>query len=534
MIQDDFSRVGLNYSEGKIHLNLSTAKLVEAAIQRGEGILSDAGSLCVTTGRYTGRSPQDRFIVDRPELHDKIAWGAVNKSISPEHFDAIRAKVCSYLNTHEMFVMQTIAGASRPHARNFEVVCEKAYQALFVHQLLVRPTKAELSRYSPNFMVLVAPSVKCDPAVDATHSEAAVLLDIVGQTIIVCGTSYSGEIKKAIFTVMNYLLPEEDDVLPMHCSCNMNPRSLGTTVLFGLSGTGKTTLSATRGRKLIGDDEHGWAADAVFNLEGGCYAKTIHLTEESEPQIYNAIRFGSVCENVVVDPESRLPNYDDDSLTENGRVAYPVEFIPDAVVTGVGSRVPDVVIFLTADAFGVLPPIAKLSTKAAMYHFLTGFTSKVAGTERGVTEPQPTFSALFGEPFMPLKSNVYAKMLGSRIEQGGTRVYLVNTGWTGGPYGVGHRIKLALTRRMVNAAMSGSIDATGFHHDERFNLEIPNLCFGVSRRLLDPRNTWADKQAYDETAEKLAHMFEENARVAHPDMDLDVALAGPHPLGDKA
>ena len=345
-----------------------------------------------------------------------------------------------------------------------------------------------------------------------------------------CGTSYSGEIKKSVFSVMNYLLPVEDDVLPMHCSCNMNPHSRGTTVLFGLSGTGKTTLSAAKGRKLIGDDEHGWSANHVFNIEGGCYAKTINITPENEPQIFSAIRFGSVSENVVVDPANRKPDYEDVSLTENGRVAYPVEFIPDAVLDGVATRVPDVVIFLTADAFGVLPPISKLSTNAAMYHFLTGFTSKVAGTERGITEPQPTFSALFGEPFMPLDPNVYARMLGERIERGGTRVYLVNTGWTGGPYGVGHRMKLSLTRKMVNAAMSGMIEAGGFTHDERFGVEVPNLCLGVSRKILNPRNTWKDQAAYDEQAEKLAAMFEENARTRHPDMADAVREAGPHPL----
>lgn len=533
MVQDDFARLGLAYDDSRIKLNLSTALLVEEAIRRGEGVLSDTGSLCVTTGKYTGRSPRDRFIVDTPDVHDKIAWGSVNVPLSKEHYEKIKEDTVAYLNDHDLFVMQTVAGADRRYSRNFEVVCELASQALFVHQLLVRPMPAELSRYAPNFMVLAAPGFKCDPAIHGTNSEAAVVINFEDRTILVCGTSYSGEIKKSIFSAMNYLLPVEDNVLPMHCSCNMNPRSKGTTVLFGLSGTGKTTLSAAPGRNLIGDDEHGWADDGVFNIEGGCYAKTINITPETEPQIYNAIRFGSVSENVVLDPQTRIPDFDDVSITENGRVAYPVEFIPDAVVDGVATRVPDVVIFLTADAFGVLPPIAKLSTNAAMYHFITGFTSKVAGTERGITEPQRTFSSLFGEPFMPLDPNVYAKMLGERIEKGGTRVYLVNTGWTGGPYGVGHRMKLSLTRKMVNAAMSGVLEASGYWHEQRFNLEIPNLCLGVSRKLLNPRNTWADKAAYDEQAERLATMFEENARVNHPDMAEEVRAAGPHPLGGK-
>ena len=530
MVTDDFARLGLAYDESRVHVNQHAAILIEEAVRRGEGVLSSSGSLCVTTGNYTGRSPRDRFIVDTDDVHERIAWGEVNVPLSAENYERIRDGIVSYLNERDLFVMQTIAGAERPHSRNFEVVCEFASQALFVHELLIRPTSAELSRYAPNFMVLAAPGYRVDPKSCGTNSEAAVVINFQERTILVCGTSYSGEIKKAVFSVMNYLLPVEDDVLPMHCSCNMNPRSRGTTVLFGLSGTGKTTLSAVKGRKLIGDDEHGWSANHVFNIEGGCYAKTAGITPEKEPQIFSAIRFGSICENVVIDPETRHPDYDDVSLTENGRVAYPVEYIPDAVPDGVATRVPDVVIFLTADAFGVLPPISKLSTNAAMYHFLTGFTSKVAGTERGVTEPQPTFSSLFGEPFMPLNPNVYARMLGERIERGGTRVYLVNTGWTGGPYGVGHRMKLSLTRKMVSAAMSGMIEAGGFTHDERFGVEVPNLCFGVSHKLLNPRSTWKDPEAYDEQAERLAAMFEENARTRHPDMTDEVREAGPHPL----
>ncbi len=348
--------------------------------------------------------------------------------------------------------------------------------------------------------------------------------------ILVVGTQYNGEIKKSIFSTMNYLLPAENKILPMHCSCNMNPRSHGTTVFFGLSGTGKTTLSAAEDRMLIGDDEHGWADDAVFNIEGGCYAKTINITPETEPQIVNAIRFGAICENVVIDSDTRIADFFDDSITENGRVAYPVEYIPNAVAKGYAKRIPDVVIFLTADAFGVLPPVSKLDTDAAMYHFITGFTSKVAGTERGIKEPQPTFSSLFGEPFMPLDPNIYAKMLGERIEKGGTRVYLVNTGWTGGPYGVGTRMKLKYTRKMVEACQSGIIDEAEFVHDERFNVDIPTDCPDVPSELLNPKSTWSDPAAYDEMADKLAAMFVKNAETRHPGMTPEVRAAGPKPL----
>ncbi len=531
MISDDFERVGLRYDKNRVHLNLSPTNLVEASLQRGEGKLTSTGALAVETGAYTGRSPKDRFIVDTPEVHDQIAWGEVNQAFSVDDYERLKADVCNYLSERTLYVTQAIAGADRRFSRSFEVVCERASQALFARQLLVRPTDVELRDYDPDFIVLAAPGYKCNPESSGAVSEAAVVLNLTERVIIVAGTSYSGEIKKAIFSVMNYLLPIEDNVLPMHCSCNMNPKSHGTTVFFGLSGTGKTTLSAAEDRMLIGDDEHGWCKDAVFNIEGGCYAKTIGIKPETEPQIVNAIRFGSIIENVVMDSSTRVCDYDDDSLTENGRVAYPVDYIPNAVLRGKAKRIPDVVIFLTADAFGVLPPVSKLDTKAAMYHFITGFTSKVAGTERGIKEPQPTFSSLFGEPFMPLDPNIYAKMLGERIERGGTRVYLINTGWSGGPYGVGERMKLAYTRKMVDAAQSGIIDDCDFVLDKRFNVQVPMECPGVPSELLSPRATWEDKAKYDETADKLARMFEENVEKRHSDMADDVKAAGPHPLG---
>ncbi|MCH3948458.1 MAG: phosphoenolpyruvate carboxykinase (ATP) [Olsenella sp.] len=533
MVVEELEQYGIHHTDDRTAIDPSPARLIEKAVSRGEGILTSTGALAVTTGKYTGRSPKDRFIVDTPDIHDKIAWGNVNVPFSEEDYQLVHDEVISYLSERRIFMVHGIAGADRRYSRKILVLTELASQALFAHQMLVRPTEEELANYGrADFVVMACPGLKLDPAVHHTHSEAAVIINFKERVVLIAGTQYSGEIKKSIFSVMNYLLPVEENVLTMHCSCNMNPQSHGTTVFFGLSGTGKTTLSAAEGRLLIGDDEHGWAKDSVFNIEGGCYAKTIRISEETEPQIWHAIRFGALCENVVLDPNSRVADYDDDSLTENGRVAYPVEFIDNAVVKGRAKRTPDVVIFLTADAFGVLPPISKLDENAAMYHFMTGFTSKVAGTERGIKEPTPTFSSLFGEPFMPLDPMVYAKMLGEKIEHNGTRVYLINTGWSGGSYGTGSRIKLKYTRKMVEAAQSGIINDFEFVHDERFNLDVPTSCPGVPDELLNPRSTWADKDAYDATAEKLAQMFVENAEKRLQSMTPEVRAAGPHPLGE--
>ncbi|MCR5392595.1 MAG: phosphoenolpyruvate carboxykinase (ATP) [Olsenella sp.] len=532
MVVEELEQYGIHHTDDRTAIDPSPARLIEKAVSRGEGILTSTGALAVTTGKYTGRSPKDRFIVDTSDVHDKIAWGSVNVPFSEEDYQLVHDEVISYLSERRIFMVHGIAGADRRYSRKILVLTELASQALFAHQMLVRPTEEELANYGrADFVVMACPGLKLDPAVHHTHSEAAVIINFKERVVLIAGTQYSGEIKKSIFSVMNYLLPVEENVLTMHCSCNMNPQSHGTTVFFGLSGTGKTTLSAAEGRLLIGDDEHGWAKDSVFNIEGGCYAKTIRISEETEPQIWHAIRFGALCENVVLDPNSRIADYDDDSLTENGRVAYPVEFIDNAVVKGRAKRTPDVVIFLTADAFGVLPPISKLDENAAMYHFMTGFTSKVAGTERGIKEPTPTFSSLFGEPFMPLDPMVYAKMLGEKIEHNGTRVYLINTGWSGGSYGTGSRIKLKYTRKMVEAAQSGIIDDSEFVHDERFNLDVPTSCPGVPDELLNPRSTWADKDAYDATAEKLAQMFVENAEKRLQSMTPEVRAAGPRPLG---
>ena len=401
-------------SPAAVYRNLTPAQLTEAALRRKEGTLSKTGALVVTTGKYTGRSPEDKFIVDTPTIHDQIAWGKVNRPISKEKFDAIKAKMVAYLQNREIFIFDGMAGADPACTKKFRIVNELASQNMFIHQLLIRPTAEELANYGDaDFTIIVAPGFKCIPEVDGVHSEAAILVDYEANLVVIAGSQYAGEIKKSVFSVMNFLMPKEN-VLPMHCSANMDPETGETAIFFGLSGTGKTTLSADPNRRLIGDDEHGWSEHGIFNFEGGCYAKCINLDPEGEPDIYNAIKFGSLVENVVMDPETREFDFFDGSLTENTRVGYPIDYIPNAQIPGVGG-IPKVVIFLTADAFGVLPPISRLDENAAMYHFVTGFTSKLAGTERGVKEPQPTFSTLFGEPFMPMDLSVYANMLGEKI-----------------------------------------------------------------------------------------------------------------------
>ena len=509
-----------------VYRNLSPAVLTEAAIRRGEGELSDTGALVVKTGKYTGRSPKDKFIVDTPAIHDKIAWGKVNVPIEREKFNAIKAKMVAYLQNREIFLFDGFAGADPACTKKFRIVNELASQNLFIHNLLIRPTADELATYGEaDFTIIAAPGFKCIPETDGVHSEAAIMIDYEARLVLIAGSQYSGEIKKSVFSVMNFLMPEEG-VLPMHCSANMDPTTKETAVFFGLSGTGKTTLSADPNRMLIGDDEHGWSSRGVFNFEGGCYAKCINLDPEGEPEIYGAIKFGSVVENVIIDPETKKPNYNDNSLTDNTRVGYPIDYISNAAVPGVGG-IPKVVIFLTADSFGVLPPIARLGKDAAMYHFVTGFTSKVAGTERGITEPVPTFSTLFGEPFMPMDPNVYANMLGERIEKYDTKVYLVNTGWTGGPYGTGSRMKLKYTRAMVTAALNGTFGNVKYKHDATFNLDIPQSCPNVPAEIMNPRDTWADKAAYDATAKKLAAMFQKNFAEKYPNMPANIINAGP-------
>ena len=510
-----------------VYRNLTPAALTEKALEHKEGILMDTGALVVTTGKYTGRSPKDKFIVDTDGIHDKIAWGSVNVPISRDVYQAIRKELVEYFTDRDVYIFDGFAGADPQCRRKFRIVNELASENMFIHQLLIRPTVDELADFGDaDFTLIAAPGYKCDPAKFGINSEAAIIIDYEAKEVIIAGSQYAGEIKKSVFSVMNYLMPVEEGVLPMHCSANMDPETHDTAVFFGLSGTGKTTLSADPNRKLIGDDEHGWSDHGIFNFEGGCYAKCIGLKEENEPEIYNAIKFGSLVENVVVDPDTRKPDYMDGSITENTRVGYPIDYIDNAQIPGEGG-IPKVVIFLTADAFGVLPPIARLEENAAMYHFVTGFTSKLAGTERGITEPQPTFSTLFGAPFMPLDPSVYANMLGEKIEKYGTRVYLVNTGWTGGPYGVGSRMKLKYTRAMITAALNGTLDDVEYVHNDVFNVDVPQSCPNVPAEILNPKDTWQDKAAYDAQANKLAGMFEENFSKKYPNMPKNIAEAGP-------
>ncbi|MGN1349905.1 MAG: phosphoenolpyruvate carboxykinase (ATP) [Anaerovoracaceae bacterium] len=513
---------------GTVYRNLNPAQLTEAALRRGEGTLCKTGALVVTTGKYTGRSPDDKFIVDTPGIHDEIAWGKVNRPISREKFDAIKEKALAYLDGKEIFVFDGMAGADPKYTRKFRVINELASQNLFIHQLLIRPTAEELAAYGePDYTILCAPGFKCDPEADGVNSEAAIMIDYEAHYIVIVGSGYAGEIKKSVFSTMNFVLPKENNVLPMHCSANMDPETGESAVFFGLSGTGKTTLSADPARMLIGDDEHGWSEDGIFNFEGGCYAKCINLDPEAEPEIHGAVRFGALVENVIMDPETRELDFFDGSLTENTRVGYPVDYISNAAVPGVGG-IPKVVIFLTADAFGVLPPISRLSREAAMYHFVTGFTSKLAGTERGIKEPVPTFSTLFGEPFMPMDPSVYAQMLGERLDKYNTKVYLVNTGWSGGSNGKGgSRIKLRYTRAMVTAALNGELESAEYKYNEAFNLDVPQAITGVPSEILNPRDTWEDPAAYDETAEKLCRMFHDNFAAKYPNMPSEIAQAGP-------
>lgn len=512
-----------------VYRNLCPAKLIELALQRNEGSLTSTGALVVTTGKYTGRSPKDKFIVDTPTIHNEIAWGKVNKPISREKFNSLKNKITEYFKNREIFIFDGFAGADKNYTQKFRVINELASQNLFIHQLLIRPSEEELSNYGkPDYTILCAPGFKCNPEIDGVNSEAAIIIDYEAHIIIICGSKYSGEIKKSVFSTMNYVMTKKN-VLPMHCSANMDPKTGETAIFFGLSGTGKTTLSADPNRKLIGDDEHGWSPDGIFNFEGGCYAKCINLSQEHEPQIYNAIKFGAIVENVIINPKTCEPDYSDGSLTENTRAAYPVEYIENAQIPGLG-EIPKVVIFLTADAFGVLPPISRLNKNAAMYHFVTGFTSKLAGTERGVTEPQPTFSTLFGEPFMPMDASVYARMLGEKLEKYGTKVYLVNTGWTGGSAASGaKRIKLSYTRAMVTAALNGMLDNVEYKHHDIFNVDYPTSCPGVPNENLDAKEMWADKKAYDEQANKLAQMFVKNFEEKYPNMMPEIVAAGPQP-----
>jgi phosphoenolpyruvate carboxykinase (ATP) len=508
----------------RAHRNLSTAALYEAAILRNEGIIAAEGPLVCRTGEHTGRSPNDKFIVKEPSSDEQIAWGGPNRPITPAQFDTLQRDLCASLNGKELFVQDCHAGADPRHRLSVRVVSEYAWHSLFARNLLIASDRVDPSDV-PQLTIIDAPSFKADPARHGCRSDVVIALNFAKRLVLIGGTSYAGEIKKSVFSTMNYFLPL-DGVLPMHCSANVGP-SGDVALFFGLSGTGKTTLSSDPGRGLIGDDEHGWSDQGVFNFEGGCYAKTIRLSAEAEPEIYSTTRrFGTVLENVVVDPDTRQLDLDADRFTENTRGAYPISFIGNAVASGLGGHPHDIVM-LTADAFGVLPPIARLSPEGAMYHFLSGYTAKVAGTEKGVTEPKATFSTCFGAPFLPLAPSRYASMLGERISRHAARVWLVNTGWTGGAYGTGTRMKIKFTRAMITAALSGALDRAEFTRDARFNVEVPLECPGVPSSVLNPRGTWGDPAAYDAQAAKLARMFVDNFAAFESHVSPEVRAAGP-------
>ncbi len=490
------------------HENLAPAALVEQAIIRGEGTLADGGALVFLTGAYTGRSPEDKFIVREPSVESEVDWGRVNRPFDPARFDALADRVRDHLRGREAWVQDAFAGADPAHRMPIRVVCERASHALFARQLFLRATPEELARHRPAFTVVAAPDFRADPARDGTRSEVFIILNFARRLILIGGTLYAGEIKKSIFSTLNTLLPRAG-ILPMHCSANVG-RGGDVALFFGLSGTGKTTLSADPARGLIGDDEHGWGDDGVFNFEGGCYAKCIRLDPKDEPEIYGAIRFGTVLENVVLDPKTRVPDFADAGLTENTRAAYPIQAIPNHVPSGRGGH-PEHVVFLTCDAFGVLPPLSRLAPEQAMYHFLSGYTAKVAGTERGLgAEPSAVFSACFGAPFLTLPPGRYADLLGEKLRRHEVKAWLLNTGWTGGGAGQGRRIGLTHTRALVDAIMGRTLDGLPHAVDPIFGLEYPTACPGVPPEILDPRRTWPDPDAYDAQAARLARRFREN------------------------
>jgi phosphoenolpyruvate carboxykinase (ATP) len=509
---------------GTRHWNAAPAVLAEQALSRGEGKLSDQGALAFETGKYTGRSPKDRFIVREPSCEEEIDWGEVNQPFDPDRFNALYDRVVEHLRGREVWVQDAFGGTDPALRLPIRVVCERAYHALFARQLFVRPTPEELAVHRPEFTVIAAPGFQAVPERDGTRSEVFILLNFARRIVLIGGTQYAGEIKKSVFSLLNTLLPRRG-VLPMHCSANVGEEG-DVALFFGLSGTGKTTLSADPVRALIGDDEHGWGDDGVFNFEGGCYAKCIRLDRLNEPEIYEAIRFGTVLENVVLDPETRVPDFADASRTENTRAAYPIEYIPNHVPSGRGGH-PRHILFLTCDAFGVLPPLSKLSAEQAMYHFLSGYTAKVAGTERGLGhEPTTTFSACFGAPFMTLPPRRYADLLGAKMRRHQVEAWLLNTGWTGGGFGTGRRIDLPHTRALIDAIMGGALHDAPMAVDPIFGLAHPRSCPGVPSSILDPRTAWANPGAYDDQARKLARRFHENFR-RFPRADAAIRAAGP-------
>src|SRR5437016_5662089 len=493
-----------------VHWNLGPPGLYEHAVRRAEGVIAEGGAFCAVTAPHTGRSPNDKFIVREPSAEEEIRWNRLNQPLEAEHFERLKASVLEHLAGQELFVRDLFAGADAEHRLGIRFVTPNAWHALFVYNMFLRPSPTDLAAFSAAWTVLHAPEFHADPAIHGTKSGTFVVLHFGQRTILIGGTRYAGEMKKSVFTILNYLLPKRG-VLSMHCSANLG-RAGDVALFFGLSGTGKTTLSADPERALIGDDEHGWSDRGIFNFEGGCYAKVIRLSREGEPEIFATTHmFGTVLENVVVDPDTRAIDLDSDRITENTRASYPIHYIPNHVPGGAGGH-PSHILFLTCDAYGIMPPIARLSPAQAMYHFLSGYTAKVAGTEQGVTEPKATFSTCFGAPFLPLRPSRYATMLGEKIARHRAKVWLVNTGWTGGPYGAGSRIKIKFTRAMIRAALSGALDTVAYERDPTFNVEVPASCPDVPSQVLKPRNTWASAADYDRQAARLAQMFAQNFR----------------------
>ncbi|UOU98170.1 phosphoenolpyruvate carboxykinase (ATP) [Chryseobacterium daecheongense] len=509
----------------EVYSNLSVSQLISQTLRKNQGIITSSGALACDTGEFTGRSPKDKYIVIDDNTRDSIWWGEVNQPFNPEDFDRLYDSVIAHLSNRDMYVRDVYACAKPEYRLNIKVITETAWSNLFVNNLFLRPTEKELETFQHEWLILNAPDFKADPEIHNTRQHNFTIINFTRKIILIGGSAYTGEIKKGIFTVLNYILPFEKNVLSMHCSANIGTRG-DTSVFFGLSGTGKTTLSADPSRKLIGDDEHGWDHESVFNFEGGCYAKCVNLSKEKEPQIFSAIRSGTLLENVRFFEGTDIVDYDNVSVTENTRAAYPIDFIDNAVHPSIG-KTPDHIFFLTCDAFGVLPPISKLSVGQAMYHFISGYTAKVAGTEAGITEPQTTFSACFGKPFLPLHPTKYAELLGKKLKGSSINVWLINTGWSGGAYGIGERIKLAYTRAMISAVLENKLEKVDFIKDPVFGLQMPVECEGVPSEILNPRNTWNKSSEYDETALHLAEQFVQNFRAFESFADKEILNGGP-------
>ncbi|HMC99634.1 MAG TPA: phosphoenolpyruvate carboxykinase (ATP) [Ferruginibacter sp.] len=509
----------------KIHYQLSPEELTAQSVQRGEGVLNDTGALVINTGKFTGRSPKDKYTVKDDMTTGSVHWNDFNIPFEEKNFFNLRDKMMDYLSDKEIWVRDCHACADDTFRLRLRVINENPWSNLFCYNMFIRPEEKDLETFAPHWHIIQAPGFKANPAVDGTRAENFAIISFTHKTILIGGTGYTGEMKKGIFTMLNYVLPTKADVLSMHCSANMGDKG-DTAVFFGLSGTGKTTLSADPDRKLIGDDEHGWTKDAVFNFEGGCYAKCIDLSEEKEPEIYHAIRPGALVENVTFIEGTNKIDFASKKITENTRVSYPLYFISNALEPSIG-KTPQNIFFLTCDAYGVLPPISKLSPGQAMYQFISGYTAKVAGTEAGVTEPKSTFSACFGAPFLPLHPGQYAEMLGKKMKAHNVNVWMINTGWTGGPYGVGNRMKLSFTRAMITAALEDQLNDVKFNPHPVFGMMIPETCPGVPSEILDPRNTWADKAAYDEKAKNLAEQFIKNFEKYASGVNEEILAAGP-------